>query len=624
MTSPGAAADAGGFPRDVLVATLAGSPILSQCSPQDLARLVPFLRTRELEPGEALCRAGDPVSDLWLVLRGTLRLRRADDSSHEISDGLIGEEAALGFEHYLADVVAIGPATVAAFDKDLTPPTLRDHGSRAKAFCRSLIGAFAPTAVAPAPAAPADARLTPAIAAWKICGWIGAVVTPLALLRFFAGGSLRWEQQQLAAVLASAVMLWIFSAVAPYVAGLLIVMVCVTLGIVPTTVVLSGFASNGFFLALSMFCLGAVIIESGVIDRAFLMLMKLGPRSAVFQDLAALAAGFILTLVIASTQDRARVLAPLALESAQRLGYETGSRDTTRLLLSTFAGVAMFAPMFLTGAPLNLMLYGILPEQVQDGTTGLRWIVTTLPAAGVLLAMFLLAYRFMFGRAAKPRDARRTIDEQLALLGPVRAKEWLAVGGVVLFLGGVATVSATKIDHRLLALTVVCGYLVLGTLGKDQLNLRIDWSTLILLGTVIGLVATILAVDLHTAIGVRLVWLGDVIRFRPRLFVAMLAGSVVFGGLCIPRAGALIALITVPLAMFNGMNPWVVIFTILLMSDTWIFPYQSEGYRTFRDVVRSIGPFDDRLFLRFNAVMAAARVIALAASVVYWERLRVL
>jgi DASS family divalent anion:Na+ symporter len=137
-------------------------------------------------------------------------------------------------------------------------------------------------------------------------------------------------------------------------------------------------------------------------------------------------------------------------------------------------------------------------------------------------------------------------------------------------------------------------------------------------------VATILAVDLHTAIGVRLVWLGDVIRFRPRLFVAMLAGSVVFGGLCIPRAGALIALITVPLAMFNGMNPWVVIFTILLMSDTWIFPYQSEGYRTFRDVVRSIGPFDDRLFLRFNAVMAAARVVALAASVVYWERLRVL
>jgi DASS family divalent anion:Na+ symporter len=113
-------------------------------------------------------------------------------------------------------------------------------------------------------------------------------------------------------------------------------------------------------------------------------------------------------------------------------------------------------------------------------------------------------------------------------------------------------------------------------------------------------------------------------KYHPRVFVAMLAACVVLGGLCVPLAGALVGVLAVPLAMINGMNPWVVVFVILLMSDVWIWPYQSKVYRTFRSLVRSDGPFDDRSFLRFNAGMAVARVIALAVSVRYWEYLRVL
>jgi DASS family divalent anion:Na+ symporter len=610
-------------PHELLVAKLSRSPVLSRCSRQEVARLLPFLRERRLQPGEVLCRAGQPANDIWLVLQGTLRLKRAGESPRDVSDGLVGEEAALGIRCYLSDIAAVDRATVVALEGEAMPASLREQNTRAEPFGRALIGTFASAPFADAATQAESEDLTPGIAAWKLLGWIAAVVSPLALLQLETS-LVRWEQRQLSAVLVSTAMLWIFGAVPPYVAGLLVVLTCVTLGIVPTSVVLSGFASNGFFLALSVFSLGAVLIDSGVISRAFLLLMKHCPRSAFGYDLAALLTGLLLTPVVPSALDRARVLAPLAAESAQTLGYDPGSRGRMRLTLSMFMGLTIFSPMFLTGGPLNLVLYGSLPEQVQDAFPWLRWAAAALAATTTMAGAFLAAYFLVFRRPASAREPRHTIDAQLAVLGPVRSKEWLAVGGVILFLGAVATVSAHKIDHRLIALTVVCGYLVLGSLGKDQLNLRIDWSGLILLGTLIGLIATIVHVGLHETIGARLAELSEIMKYRPRVFVAILASAVVLGGLCIPSAGALIAVCAVPLALLNGMNPWVVVFVILLMNDAWIFPYQSEVYRTFRGMVQSDASFDERLFLRFNAAMAVARAVALAVSVAYWEQLRVL
>jgi divalent anion:Na+ symporter, DASS family len=619
------AASVGDSSRAQLAAKLSGSRVLALCSRQEIARLLPFLRERRLHPGEALCRAGQPASDLWIVLDGTLRLTRADDSPHDVSDGLVGEEAALGIEHYLADVVAVDYATVAALGAELAPAVLRGDDDRARTFCHSLIQAFAPTTFnTPAAADEPDHRLTLPAAARKLAGWIAAIVAPLLLLRLAADSALPWAQAQLAAALVSTAMLWISGATRPYVASLLVVLVCVTLGVVPTRVVLSGFASNGFFLGLSVFCLGAVLVESGAITRGFLLLMQRCRRSALVYDLAALGAGIVLTPIIPIASDRARVLAPLAIDLAQTLGYERGSGSQQRLLVATFMGLALFSPMFLTGGALNLMLYGALPTQVQDATPGPRWVLAATAAAAVMLAAFAAAYFWFFRRPAAPQEPGPTIAAQLALLGPVRITEWLAVGGVLLFLAAMATVSWHKIDHRLLALAIVCGYLVLGTLGRNQLNLRIDWSALILLGALGGIVATIVYVDLHAVVAGELPGLRDIMRYQPRAFVTLLAAIVVVGSALVPYAGALVGVVAIPLAMVNGMSPWVIVFVILLMTDVWIRPAGSELFRTFRGIARAHGPFDDRLFLRFNIAMVVARVVALAASIVYWEDLLVL
>jgi DASS family divalent anion:Na+ symporter len=609
---------------DALVATLARTEVLAQCSRQELARLVPFFRQRDLQPGETLCEAGQPAGNIWLLLDGAVRLERSDLASRDVAQGFVGEEAALGISCYLSRIVAVGPTTVAALAKDVIPHALAGQKPRAEAFGRSLIRAFAPTPFEEAKAEGDHDLLTPAVALRKTIGWVAAVVWPLWFLQAATGSGLLWEQRQLTAVLVSSAALWMFGAVPPYVAALLVVLVCVTLGIVPAGIILSGYASNGFFLALSIFCLGAVLVASGAVNRLFHVLMKHCPRSAAWHDAAAMAAGVLLTPLVASSRDRARALAPLAIESAETLGYDAASRDRSRLLLATFMGVSLFSPMVMTGGALNLLLYGSLPEQVQVGIPMLQWMTGAIVAALFLTAAFVIGYSMISRRGMPPRAPDAIIDAQLRVLGPLRTAELVAVGGVLLFLAAVASVNVHKIDHRLVALTIVCGYLLIGQLGKVELNLHIDWSVLMLLGSVIGVISSIIFINLHEVMAAELPWLYDTMKYNPRLFVAMLAGAVILGELVVPIAGTLIAVVAVPMAIATGMNPWVIIFVILLMSDAWFLPSQSETYREFRDVVRTHGPFDEPFFLRFNAMMGLARVGALAVSVPYWEALRML
>jgi DASS family divalent anion:Na+ symporter len=613
------------IPPEELAAKLAQAPVFSKCNHDEIVGLLPFVTTRLLKSGDSLCRAGDAADDTWIVLRGRLRVELDKESSRDVTaDSIVGEEAALGIDTYLADIAAVDETLVLVLPKTVIPERLLERESRAPAFSESLLRIFTSAKTSFVRVLGDDDDLTVAKLVPRIIGWIAATVLPLLLIHYSDQLGLNWEQRQLAAALLSGAMLWIFGLVPPYVTGLIVVFVCVTLGVVPTPVILSGFASSGFFLALSVFCLGAVVIESGFITRFFLLVMKHCPRSALMYEFFLMLMGVVLTPLMPSETDRARILAPLIGQSGQSLRYARGSQETTRLMVAGFMGFTLFAPMLLTGSLLNLTLYGAMPEQVQDGFSWLHWFAAAAVAGSVLFVGYFVATTFVFRRSSAPRLSQELVNAQLKVLGPMRTEEWLAIGGGALFLGAVSTVSLHKIDHRLIGLTVICGYLVLGALGRTQLNVDIEWSSLILLGTLVGGIATAVYVDLHTVLGAHLGWLNEIMKYHPRTFVAMLAATVLIAGLRIPLAGPLIVLFVIPLAVLNGINPWIVVFVVLLMNDCWFWPSQSKSYLAFRNAVQAQTNYDERLFLKVNAATVVLRVIALVVSVAYWEYLRIL
>jgi divalent anion:Na+ symporter, DASS family len=273
---------------------------------------------------------------------------------------------------------------------------------------------------------------------------------------------------------------------------------------------------------------------------------------------------------------------------------------------------------------LNLALYGSLPEQVQHGFPWLQWTIAASVAAGVMLVAYTGLSALVFHQSSRPRLSHESIRAQLKVLGPMSGIEWMSLGGALFFFAALMTPSAHQIDHRLIGLILVAIYLVLDVLKSDQINIDIDWSCLVLLGTLIGMINTVAYVDLDRFGAERLPWLSQMIKTQPHLFIAILSAVGLVARLLIPAAGALVALFFIPMTVVNGMNPWVVAFVILMMQDCWFMPGQSSSYRTFRSIVRLHQAYDERLFLRINAATVVMRMLAIAVSLVYWQQVHLL
>ena len=68
--------------------------------------------------------------------------------------------------------------------------------------------------------------------------------------------------------------MWVFELVKEFLPALFAILLILILGLAPTDVVLSGFSSSGFFMAMSILGLGTVIVLSGLSFRFLLWLLR--------------------------------------------------------------------------------------------------------------------------------------------------------------------------------------------------------------------------------------------------------------------------------------------------------------------------------------------------------------
>ncbi|HLF25516.1 MAG TPA: Crp/Fnr family transcriptional regulator [Anaerolineae bacterium] len=90
-------------------------PLLATLRDPDLAALSQDLQLREYDKGETIFRQGDPGYDLFIILRGKIRIFRMAPSGHETSitifgiGDIIGELAVVDGQPRSASARAIGP-----------------------------------------------------------------------------------------------------------------------------------------------------------------------------------------------------------------------------------------------------------------------------------------------------------------------------------------------------------------------------------------------------------------------------------------------------------------------------------------------------------------------------------
>ena len=90
------------------------------------------------------------------------------------------------------------------------------------------------------------------------------------------------------------------------------------------------------------------------------------------------------------------------------------------------------------------------------------------------------------------------------------------------------------------------------------------------------------------------------------------------------RAVILFVTIFLPMANQMGINPWVIGFIILTISNTWFFPYQCSYYVLFKEDLKKEHIYNEKSFLVCNAIMNVVIILSIYASLPFWKFIKIL
>ena len=415
-------------------------------------------------------------------------------------------------------------------------------------------------------------------------------------------------------------MMWVFELVDEYIPGLFALLITLVLGLAPTKIVLGGFASDGFFMAMSILGLGTVVVASGLSFRFLLWLLRYLPNTPGGHNLGLLLTGMLLTPILPSINARAVLVAPFLIDMIETVKFQFAGKAATRLAVAAFTGATLLSACFMTSRSINLVIFGLLLPQQQENFQWVYWLFASSVTAVSMLIIYFVAVSLAFPNTEASQLSKDQIVEQLSLLGAIKRREWAAIAGVLIFAIGVATASIHNVAPPWLGMAILFCLLLFGSLRKNEFRENTDWPSLIYLGSLTGLLNVFGYFGLDKWISGNLSGLGYVMRTDFNVFVAILFCTVMVLRFAIPNTAtiALCATIFMPLAAHAGVHPWVIGFILLLLGDLWILPYQCPHYQQFADLLRSRGVYNERIFLRFNLFMNLVRLGGIYASIPFW------
>ena len=459
-------------------------------------------------------------------------------------------------------------------------------------------------------------------------GWLLALAVPAAVFFGLTSIGIAENAAVFLAIVSVPIVMWPFAVLPDFVPGLLAVGLVLLVGAAPSAVVLSGFASNGFLMIIAILGLGALIRTSGLVNRLAVAMIKLLPRSTAAYAGAIFCGGLVLTPFLPSPAGRLAVTAPLVKQLYAQIGDRISQRGRTMIFTTGLDGVVLLTASFLTAAPVNLIIYSLLPQQERVAFQFVDWIVASLVAAAVMVVGYLiLTLIFAFdAKRVSEDEAHETADPAAEIPENLTRREWGAIIGIVALGVGVLTSPLHLIPTPILAFLIFALLFAFQIMDQPDFVAEIDWAFIFLLGALVGLTNTMSHLGITAQLVAETQWLGDILRDDFETFVLIVAGVIVLARLVVPQTATTLVLVAalLPLAEAVGVTAWVVGFTILMMTDSVILDYQSPMHRVYRQNTANKQPIDNWRILAIRIGMIGVRIGAILVSIPYWESLGIL
>lgn len=457
-------------------------------------------------------------------------------------------------------------------------------------------------------------------------GWLLTLVAPAAIYLVMRAMHIDQHISLFTAIISISLVMWAFSLMPDFVPGLLGILLILLFGLAPNEIALSGLSSSGFLLAFSVMGLGAVITSSGLTRRYTLWLLRHLPANTFFHQFAVFLTGLLFTPIVPTITGRATIVGPVLNEIVRGWDEKTRKKSSTMVYAGGLDGINYLSPIFLTAAPANFMIFGLLPPQEQQAFQFIFWMIAASVTGMIMLILYFLFAAIFFRAYTKVKINKATIEHEWQQLGPMNWAEHVALLGILALAVGIMTASLHKIGIPQITFLVLCSLLFAGVLSREDFAQKIDWAFLLLLASMIGILATMEYLKIDEHLIEQLSWLGYLMRQDFSSFVLYLSAAILLVRLLIPLNPAILifAAALLPLASGAGISAWLIGFVILVIAETAFFGYQSPYIFLFRNLTSKTVPYNERQVRWFHAVLIGAKLLAIYASIPFWRQLGVL
>ena len=460
---------------------------------------------------------------------------------------------------------------------------------------------------------------------------------------------LSYQATAVLGILVMAIVWWITGVLPEFVTAVVMAVLFVVVAGISVGATFSTFASSTWWLLLSAFTLGVGMKTSGLMKRIALAIVRKFPRTFRCQVIAQLVTGTVLGPLIPSLAVKGAMLAPLAMNIGDELGYERQGKRATGLFVSMLVGIRTVAPTIVSASVTGYALMATLPADVQEQFNMASWFVAALPWLVVVLVLnyFLIMGIYGRGEASACDAVEDSPSETVGAPGNAQSLEQSSRGGTNE--GGSQPASdglgpLSAVEKRMLAIILVTVVLwatepfhhvsamavglaalvamfVLKVIDVPSFKSGVNWTSLLFIGIALGLGSVFAEAGLNDWVMQTCGPAFQALAGNPYLLVLGIGViTVVLRFLIVSEVAYLNLLMAflVPMAASVGVNPWVLGFSAYALVIAWFAKYQSPIYlAAFYAVDGKMAKHSE--LAKYCGVYLATCLVGLAVSVPYWQ-----
>lgn len=585
-------------------------PIFSSLSIFEKTKILPFMKILSIKNGEQLFISNETDKYVYFVSSGSV-LIDSDEANFKVkSDKIIGLNEIIDNKSYNYSAIAETDTILVRIPGEKLLGLMNKHPQismfllSGKNFTEEECKKNNEPQIKP------------------ILAWIFATIIPL-LTYTFLGDYLDYPQKIFVSLISSGLAFWIFNVVHESVPGLFIVIISAILNIIPTkSAIVSGFSSDSILLLFGISSLATLLISSGLLYRLSLLIIKYSPKTFINSILFVL--GMIITPIIPSMSYRTKLMASVANSAASAFNLKKDSVFATKMTVSCFFGTTSCSSLIVTGSLTNFIAIGFLQQQENFSLQTIGWLnIAIVPVLLIVLANIIMM-PLMFYSKEKPSANKTVIKEQIDLLGNFSRSEKYSLYSVSLLFISVLFSSFHFISITWIAMLLFTSLLALKCIDIKDWVKKTNWSFFLFLGSVIGIGAGIIDLGLNETLKNCIIYIANsslTNEINVLTFIILLSIILRLAFSAWP-ALVIMMLISFPVSEISGINLLSIMFTLLIISDMWFFPYQSHHYKTFVENLDSTSLLHNKkTFLTYNIIMNAVKISSIYISIPYWKYL---